>query len=270
VLYASVEAVVEPYNPHLNKKTLTVRFQMKPQPEDERLVDEFLGNLIPGMPCSLPAHLLLALAWRHKALEQQHRAETQFWQQSNALLAKATDAVYELSKKLDRLAYEDELTEVYNRRAVFDRLSEMTALAARNAWPLSCIMIDVDHFKAINDTWGHKVGDGVLHRIAYLLKERLRASDLLGRLGGEEFLIGLPQTTLADACAVAEILRSAIELCPLFSTGKQRIPVSISLGVAAMGAQGYDLEACIAEADQALYRAKREGRNRVATLADNE
>ena len=168
----------------------------------------------------------------------------------------------------DRALYEaatiDPLTKISNRRNFFDRSLGELALARRNNYFVHTIMVDADHFKHVNDTWGHQCGDMVLKEIARILNEEKRECDLLARYGGEEFLLLLAGIGPEDARKSAERLRAAIEK-HRFSWKDAVIPVTISLGLCTK--QGEDIpkiEEMIAESDRLLYIAKEGGRNRVA------
>jgi two-component system, cell cycle response regulator len=174
-------------------------------------------------------------------------------------------------KQMETLAMHDTLTGLLNRRAIHDRaLAELNRLRRGTAQaPLSVIMLDIDHFKAINDTYGHEAGDKALRVVAELLGRQLRSYDGLGRWGGEEFLMLLPGTGLDEARAVAERIRANVASAePALSDGTL-VPLSVSLGVAALevvsaamaGEQW--LDHLVRAADRALYRAKSAGRNRV-------
>jgi diguanylate cyclase (GGDEF)-like protein len=174
---------------------------------------------------------------------------------------------------MESLAMHDTLTGLLNRRAIHERaLAELNRLRRGTAnAPLSVILLDIDHFKRINDSYGHDAGDRALQVVADLLVGQLRSYDGLGRWGGEEFLMLLPGTGLAEASAVAERIRSNLaEADPALPDGT-RVPLSASLGVAAVDETGPEtageewLENLVRAADQALYRAKSDGRNRVAT-----
>ncbi len=163
-----------------------------------------------------------------------------------------------------RLAMLDELTGLANRRHVLDTLTQQLAVVTRANLPLSVLMLDVDHFKRINDRHGHPAGDEVLRQIAQCLSARLRTQDIAGRVGGEEFLVVLPQTTLAGALELAEALRISIAALRVKSAKGQSIVLTVSIGVSTaelvLGSAGSVL---IAAADAALYRAKNKGRNRI-------
>jgi two-component system chemotaxis response regulator CheY len=175
-------------------------------------------------------------------------------------------------RNMETLAMTDTLTGLLNRRAIHQlALAELNRLRRGTAnAPLSVILLDIDHFKTINDSYGHDAGDRALQVVAELLLGQLRSYDGLGRWGGEEFLMLLPGTGLAEACAVAERIRLTLaEAQPALPNGT-RVLLSASLGVAAIDEAGSEaagelwLEHLVRAADQALYRAKSDGRNRVA------
>ncbi len=133
---------------------------------------------------------------------------------------------------------------------------------------MSFIMLDIDHFKSINDIWGHSAGDDILRSVATVLKKRLRESDLLGRVGGEEFLAVLPETNLEGARILAENLRTAVEQHTVRVVGTERISVTISLGIVIVDKpQPGEIDAYIKQADRALYHSKHAGRNRATISA---
>ena len=168
----------------------------------------------------------------------------------------------EISQSLRQAAYCDHLTGLSNRRAFFEA-AELELVRNRKApRPISLIMLDADHFKAINDNYGHPAGDAVLCRLAAAMRAVCRQVDVLARIGGEEFAVLLPSVGLEDALAVAERLRVQVERSPVLFQ-RQRIPCTISLGVAVLEDGMTGLDSLLARADQALYRAKRHGRNQV-------
>ncbi len=164
----------------------------------------------------------------------------------------------QLNQKLKSLAVTDGLTGLHNHRAFQDYLEEQFQVAMRNKQPMSLILMDVDHFKQYNDTYGHQAGDEVLRRVAEILKEGVRDGDFVGRYGGEEFVVVLPRTDTENAIAVAERVRRSIE-----SAEWTLRPVTASLGVASVRPDMETRQEVIEAADQALYEAKRNGRNRV-------
>jgi diguanylate cyclase (GGDEF)-like protein/PAS domain S-box-containing protein len=167
-----------------------------------------------------------------------------------------------LGKELQRLATEDSLTGVYNRREFLRLCEKEFSRSRRYRTPLSLLMLDLDNFKTINDTHGHKIGDEVLQAVTACCREALRESDVLGRIGGEEFAVALPQTDSANAAKAAHRLCKSIrELQVQTPQGPQSVTVSI--GLAAMTRDDHDAEETMHRADKALYSAKRKGRNRV-------
>ncbi len=168
------------------------------------------------------------------------------------------------NERLERLASTDELTGVANRRAIDEALRRDLARADRDATPISVILIDVDHFKSVNDTWGHATGDAVLSALGKLMRQMLRASDVAGRWGGEEFLCILPNTDSTGALVVAERLRTNL---PLNTVAGPRGPVQVtaSFGVATARGPGCRnaSEGIMRRADSALYCAKEQGRDRI-------
>lgn len=170
-----------------------------------------------------------------------------------------------LIEETQQLALTDGLTGLYNRRHASKRLVEEIARSRRNNTGLCVAMCDVDHFKAINDEFGHGAGDRVLQQIANSLTEYVRRNDIVARWGGEEFLVIFSEIKLTAARIVAERLRGRLANTPQVEGGPERISVSIGL---AMLSPGVDAEALIEQADQALYRAKARGRNRVEVAGE--
>jgi len=179
-------------------------------------------------------------------------------------------------ERLQSLGLTDGLTGIHNRRYFESRCLEEVALAQRNGGMLSCMFFDLDHFKQINDRWGHQAGDEALRKVASIIKLTLRSCDVLARYGGEEFVALLPQTSLIFAREIAERIRNAIaahafELVP----GEAPLVVTASIGVSVLPLDAGPLdpaalaERMIATADQALYQAKHGGRNRVVAMHDS-
>jgi diguanylate cyclase (GGDEF)-like protein len=173
---------------------------------------------------------------------------------------------YELQRayeKADTLSKTDVLTGINNRRSFFECGEQIISYCERNKLPLSAIVMDVDHFKRINDTHGHHFGDVTLSQIGKILQAEFRKSDVLGRLGGEEFAILLPDTPQNQAQELAEKLRQTIAATPISYQDKQ-LSITVSIGVAS---GPYDLETLLPQADAAMYQAKTEGRNRTVTAS---
>jgi len=165
---------------------------------------------------------------------------------------------------LVNLAYKDQLTGVSNRRHFDETLDLEIERVKRYERPLSLIMIDIDHFKKFNDTYGHQKGDEVLSILGSLLLKSCRINDTVARYGGEEFAIILPETDLNDSEILAENLRKMVQTK---ASKKAKVEITISLGVAEFDSVNSSTEKLIEAADNALYRAKKSGRNRV--MIDN-
>jgi diguanylate cyclase (GGDEF)-like protein len=161
-----------------------------------------------------------------------------------------------------RLARIDPLTDLANRRGFLERFESALAATCRYGRPLSLLMLDADHFKHVNDLYGHDAGDDVLRALAGALQKPLRASDFAGRLGGEEFAVVLPDTDLAGAMSLAERLRAEIAALTIAS-GDQTISITVSIGVVPVTAQDPSINAALHAADAAMYAAKTAGRNQV-------
>ncbi|GGC89053.1 sensor domain-containing diguanylate cyclase [Halopseudomonas salina] len=166
--------------------------------------------------------------------------------------------------ELKKQAATDPLTRLYNRRFFFSEADYLLELARNSHTPLTVVVIDIDHFKQVNDTHGHGVGDQVIVSIAQALKKFSRSKDLIARFGGEEFVMLLPETALEEATGCAERIRAAIE--NLRTTVEDSdIKCTISLGIAAVDVSNESIESALNRADKALYEAKNTGRNRICT-----
>ena len=177
-------------------------------------------------------------------------------------------------ERLKHAGFTDPLTGIYNRRYLETRCLEEVANVRRYRTPLTCMFLDIDNFKRINDSFGHPAGDEVLRNVARQIKSQLRSNDVLARYGGEEFVVLLPQTGLGHASEIAERIRSTVALQPSQLNGKEAVPVTISIGIA-LAFEKLDKEdkdsahELLSAADAALYSAKKGGRNRVV-CADSE
>jgi two-component system cell cycle response regulator len=161
------------------------------------------------------------------------------------------------------MAITDALTGLYNRRYMESHVGTLVEQAALRNKPLTVLVLDIDYFKSVNDTFGHDAGDDVLREFALRIKKSIRGIDLACRYGGEEFVVVMPETDMAVATIVAERLRRRIATEPFtVQQGVRKIEVTISIGIAAFGC-GDTPASVLKRADQALYRAKRDGRNRV-------
>jgi len=171
-----------------------------------------------------------------------------------------------LQARLEILASTDALTGLPNRQAFTGRANKEFSRSNRYSRPLSLIMIDVDHFKSINDQYGHAAGDHVLTNVGRILGDGLRDSDVLARIGGEEFVLLLPDTPMINAEYVAERMRLGLEVTPIKYQDLE-LTITASFGVASISSQDETLDQMLARADQAMYEAKNKGRNQVKTAA---
>lgn len=205
--------------------------------------------------------LLLALRFRHAVMDLlllQRDLEDR--------VAARTRELSDAYRKMEELALRDGLTRLLNRRALQDRAVAGLAAAERKRRPFAVAMVDIDHFKRVNDTHGHAVGDQVLVHIAARLTSSVRVSDDVGRWGGEEFLVLFPESDRASATVAAERIRLAVESSPVELEGGLHVPLTVSVGVAVLqdpAPSAALLDTVIRLADDAMYRAKAAGRNRV-------
>lgn len=172
-----------------------------------------------------------------------------------------------LIKKLNHLSTTDSLTGLLNRRALNDILDHEIDRARRYSSDLSLILCDIDRFKLINDSYGHRAGDLALQAISEALKSTLRKADVIGRYGGDEFMMILPETSLNGAKSLAEKIRAAVENTELELPGGKLNRLSMSIGVASCCAAVENIDTIVARADAALYTSKQAGRNRVSVAA---
>lgn len=168
-----------------------------------------------------------------------------------------------LVEESKRLADTDSLTGLINRRAFLNAMQAEVPRCDRHGYPLSLLMLDVDHFKSINDRYGHGTGDRVLSALGAMLKRAMRVSDIVTRWGGEEFVVALTSTDLAGGYLAAERVRGLVEGMEVWTDDRERLPVTVSVGLATR-ATGEPVDAVVDRADRAMYRAKTAGRNRIA------
>lgn len=216
----------------------------------------------PFRPVDVDAVQLMA-TWIGAEIQRQQ--STDELRRLNEMLLRYKDALEAANRQLREQNRLDELTGIANRRTIMDDLRTLLVRASRNAAPLTVVAIDADNFKLINDSHGHAAGDSTLKRIARVLVDLTRDGDLVGRLGGEEFLVALPDTDVVAALPLAERLREGVQVI----RGLPMRP-SISLGIATYRHPGGGpihvervLNELLVRADQAMYRAKHEGKNRV-------
>ncbi len=172
----------------------------------------------------------------------------------------------ELHKRTEELTTTDELTETYNYRFFVQKLEEEKRRALRYDLPLSLVMVDIDWFKKLNDSYGHEAGNVVLRNLSAIIKTCIRDVDIFARYGGEEFAVILPQTGLIEAKKIGERIRAQIEAASIEAGSAQRVKVTVSVGVSSFPENGKSHEELVSVTDQALYRAKGEGRNLVCSI----
>lgn len=237
------------------------------------------GAMFPE-PIPVPASVAIVPLWRNQRLigslnfgsfhdrRFMSSMATDFIEHMAAIIAICIENVIN-HERLKHIGLTDPLTGVNNRRYLERRLLEEIGRARRYGNTLSCLYIDIDHFKRINDTIGHQAGDEVLRDVAVRIKAELRLSDALGRFGGEEFVVLLIDTDLRDALAVAERIRAGIAEHPLRLGAGDKLGVTVSIGVATLDSPARDerietiAQKLLAHADRALYQAKSGGRNKV-------
>ncbi len=170
----------------------------------------------------------------------------------------------EARDQLEILATHDGLTELLNRRAIQAHATAEWSRVVRSGSPLSMVLLDIDHFKRFNDQYGHLIGDQVLRLAADIITRSKRSYDWVGRWGGEEFLLILPETTLSDAAVVAQRVLTSIAATPLHLPSGEMLDIRASLGVSStVASMPSSVDALLQQADEALYRAKQAGRNQV-------
>jgi len=184
---------------------------------------------------------------------------------SGERIIKLEEQLIKARQQMENLAMHDSLTGLLNRRAIEEYARTELNLAKRKEQPLSVILLDIDHFKAINDQYGHPFGDQVLCQITDTLSNNLRQYDRIGRWGGEEFIVILPDTEITEAATIAERMRTAVSGIKPSENG-ERSSVQISLGVVCVDSSYPTLEKIVHAADIALYQAKQTGRNRVCSF----
>jgi len=179
---------------------------------------------------------------------------------------KSEEEKKQLLENLKFLSTTDSLTGLFNRRALTDMLGHEIEKAKRYDSELSLVLCDVDRFKKINDTYGHTAGDKVLKDLSEMLTASLRKADILGRHGGDEFMLILPETSLEGAENLAEKIRSSVKKSDVFVENQKKTHISLSIGIAHFGEAAADIDSLVKKADNALYQSKQAGRNKVSVI----
>jgi len=227
--------------------------------QDDQLVEAFESGVDDYLTKPFTARVLAArlrAGQRVIRLQEDARRDSENLRRFAAELAVA-------NRRLQQAALTDPLTGLPNRRYAMERLEQEWAATSRTQRPLSCMVVDVDQFKQLNDSYGHDSGDMVLRQVATVLRKEARAEDVICRLGGEEFLVICPDTPIASALHLAERLRAGVSGCKPTS-GAINHSVTVSIGVAQREPAMTRMDEVIKAADTALYDAKRAGRNQVA------
>jgi diguanylate cyclase len=194
-------------------------------------------------------------------------AQKQVLQNANAVLNDQITKIHDLQEKLREQANRDSLTGLFNRRYLEGTLEREIARCKREDTPIAMLLLDIDHFKLINDTYGHQAGDEVLRALARILQDSARVEDIVCRYGGEEFLLVLPKMPLDAARERGEQLRRLFAETPMTYVDR-RIRITTSIGISATSTHSETAESLIRCADEALYLAKQNGRNRVVAFGD--
>jgi diguanylate cyclase (GGDEF)-like protein len=252
---AGLDAVIDAINrAHLN--------QYISKPWDETAILLSVENLLRQYRLVHENQQLIAsLSAKNQALLEMNR-------ELEAKIHERTHELAEANTRLAQLAVTDGLTGLYNHRHLHERLALEVERSQRSGLPLSLLMLDVDHFKQFNDTFGHPAGDEVLRQLARVLNDTRRANDVVARYGGEEFAVILVDTAKFTAAKVAERVRERVSLHDFSDAAQRAGKISVSVGVATYPDDGADAEALVRAADTALYAAKRAGRNRVVLATD--
>lgn len=252
----------------------TVKFRQQPLLHgEERLFETLLVPVTNAEGavthiCGTARDLTQFLTAQRSLEELNRQLELRVAERTSAL-NQANKELREANQVLEKLAASDSLTELANRRSFFEYAAAEVQRAQRYGHPLSLQMLDIDHFKSVNDQFGHAAGDQVLRELANVLRANLRHNDLAARIGGEEFVVLLPETRLEDAAQHAERLRMAISALR-FSFDQATLGITVSIGVAALDSEELSPDPLLMRADNGLYQAKQDGRNRVQVAWGSE
>jgi diguanylate cyclase (GGDEF)-like protein len=195
-----------------------------------------------------------------EAIETHHSVDS-----LSGFLAKVLLRAYRDQQRLAALTVRDQLTGLYNRRGLLNQLQQWLSWSARYDRPLALLLVDVDRFKSVNDTFGHLAGDEALKRVADGLRQGIRTSDILGRFGGDEFLILAPETDGTDLARLAQRILASIRSATILDAADAPT-VTVSVGAAWVTGGTENVESLIAAADESLYEAKASGRNRTGAI----
>ena len=184
------------------------------------------------------------------------------WLSTELLRRQMEEDLYEAQRHLEHLVRTDPLTELENRRGVADRLEGVTRRSALNGEPVSCVLVDIDDFKSVNDRFGHSTGDRIIRAVADMIRASLRPGDLAGRVGGDEFVAVLAGASEREALQVAERIGKAVRSLEVTEEG-QRVPITVSIGVTQISSQITSVTEVLAQTQKLLSESKKSGKNRV-------
>jgi len=257
--------VLELYKSSPNTKNIIFKDSLDIDMIENLINHASLYKIIPNQLKKIDFELIVLEAIKVNA---QERRLKDYQEVLEAAVDRRTKEINNINVKLNVLATTDALCGVKNRRSFYESCGPIISYNRRERKPLAVLMLDIDKFKYINDTYGHGVGDEVLKSMAQKTSKILRKSDVFARLGGEEFSALLPNTTELGALKVAENIRQEIEHMEYISSKNETIKFTISIGVATLNSHDINIESVLHRADIALYSAKRNGRNQVVLYND--
>lgn len=257
--------VLELYKSSPNTKNIIFKDSLDIDMIENLINHASLYKIIPNQLKKIDFELIVLEAIKVNA---QERRLKDYQEVLEAAVDRRTKEINNINVKLNVLATTDALCGVKNRRSFYESCGPIISYNRRERKPLAVLMLDIDKFKYINDTYGHGVGDEVLKSMAQKTSKILRKSDVFARLGGEEFSALLPNTTELGALKVAENIRQEIEHMEYISSKNETIKFTISIGVATLNSHDINIESVLHRADIALYSAKRNGRNQVILYND--
>lgn len=257
--------VLELYKSSPNTKNIIFKDSLDIDMIENLINHASLYKIIPNQLKKIDFELIILEAIK---INSQERRLKDYQEVLEAAVDRRTKEINNINVKLNVLATTDALCGVKNRRSFYESCGPIISYNRRERKPLAVLMLDIDKFKYINDTYGHGVGDEVLKSMAQKTSKILRKSDVFARLGGEEFSALLPNTTELGALKVAENIRQEIEHMEYISSKNETIKFTISIGVATLNSHDINIESVLHRADIALYSAKRNGRNQVVLYND--
>lgn len=257
--------VLELYKSSPNTKNIIFKDSLDIDMIENLINHASLYKIIPNQLKKIDFELIILEAIK---INSQERRLKDYQEVLEAAVDRRTKEINNINVKLNVLATTDALCGVKNRRSFYESCGPIISYNRRERKPLAVLMLDIDKFKYINDTYGHGVGDEVLKSMAQKTSKILRKSDVFARLGGEEFSALLPNTTELGALKVAENIRQEIEHMEYISSKNETIKFTISIGIANLNSHDINIESVLHRADIALYSAKRNGRNQVVLYND--